>query len=241
MKVFIKLVAIFSLAILLGSCSKKKYSYEQNEQERVERQQKSEQALTDELCTAYRDSVICKYFDKGYEITPEEIKKVTYEACSICNSGSISGTFNGISSNYDYTMQIDVDRDNPKDWKLWRFRIKDTVTGLYVFVIDVGDEQDLEYYNKEADSSKNSASFDLSKNEVEDLLQREWDRENASSPIGAESSNVFNVEIDKVTSSEVVVSYDLRSTYHGEKKFVHLDATLEPNSDGNWEVSNLGY
>lgn len=245
--IFLKTIAIFSLAFLLGACSKKKNSYEDNERERLERQRMSEYVLKDELCTDYRDSVIIRYFGNDYEITPEAIKKNTYEECSFYNSGSVSGTFKGVSNTYDYTMQVNVDREDPKKWELWRFRIKDTLTGLYVFVIEAGDEQDLEYYNKEAETSStsststNSASFDLTTNEVEDLLQRQWDIENASSPVGAESSNVFNVHINKITSSEVVVSYDLRSTYNGQKKFVHLKATLEPNSNGNWAVSNLAY
>ena len=232
------------LFIILSSlaCSSKKKSYEDYEKERLERQQEAEKVLTDELCTTYRDSVLLKYFGKDYKLTPKDIKKVTYQFCCFCNEGSVDGSFKGTSGTYEYSMEVNVNRENPKDWQLWRFRVKDTSTGLYVYIIDVGEEQATDYYNKEAENStSNTASFDLSKNEVEDMLQRQWDIENASSPVGAESSNVFNVHIDRVSSSEVNVSYDLRSTYSGQKKFVHLSATLKPNSEGKWEVSNLGY
>ena len=161
--------------------------------------------------------------------------------CYICDKGKIDGTINGVSGQYEYSMEIRVNEENPKDWKIWRLFIKDASTGSHVFVIDVGEIQTPKSYDKTTDNSDGSASFDLSTNEIEDMIQRQWNIENASSPVGAEDSNVFNVHLESVSSTKVVVSYDLRSTYHGQKKFTHLNATLTPNSKGYWEISNLAY
>lgn len=72
-------------------------------------------------------------------------------------------------------------------------------------------------------------------------MQREWDISNASSAVGAESSNVFKVKKESVSGNEVTVSYSLRSTYGGQKKFVDLHGVVKKNSDGSWSVVNLGY
>lgn len=76
---------------------------------------------------------------------------------------------------------------------------------------------------------------------IEDALQKEWNVSNASSSVGAESSNVFKVKKESVSGREVTVSYSLRSTYGGQKKFVDLHGVVKKNSDGSWSVVNLGY
>lgn len=238
------ILVLLSTILLVGAgCSgkKEKKSYLDIEKERVEREEKAKKMLTDTLCTKYRDTVLNKYFGNSYKLNADTIAKVFLMGCYICNEGTVEGSFKGTKGSYEYRMELEVNEENSKDWKIWRLFIKDSSTGSYVFVIDVGEEKTLNSYNKKSEESNNSASFDLSTNEIEDMLQRQWNVENASSPVGAEDSNVFNVHLESVSSNKVVVSYDLRSTYHGQKKFTHLNATLTPNSNGKWEISNLAY
>ena len=241
-KLFI-LVLFSTILFVSAGCTgkKEKKSYLDMEKERIEREERAKKMLTDTLCAKYRDTVLKQYFGKSYKLNADTIAKVFLMGCYICNEGTIDGFFKGTKGSYEYRMELEVNEENSKNWKIWRLFIKDASTGLYVFVIDVGEERTLDSYNKESNVSNNSASFNLSISEIEDMLQRQWNAENASSPVGAEDSNVFNVHLESVASNKVVVSYDLRSTYHGQKKFTHLNATLTPNSNGKWEVSKLAY
>lgn len=88
-------------------------------------------------------------------------------------------------------------------------------------------------------SSCNSNKEEESK--IETALERAWAITNMESPIGAESCNVFRVKIQSNENNKVTVTYDLRSTYNGKKKFVTLTGELEKQPDGSYKVTNIGY
>ena len=105
-------------------------------------------------------------------------------------------------------------------------------------------EDPREYEKANAISSSSETDVYVSDEDlysIEDALQKEWNVSNASSSVGAESSNVFKVKKESVSGREVTVSYSLRSTYCGQKKFVDLHGVVKKNSDGSWSVVNLGY
>ena len=76
---------------------------------------------------------------------------------------------------------------------------------------------------------------------IEDALQREWNINNVLSGVGAESCNVFNVEILSTEGTTVKVKYKLRSTYNGKDLFVTHEGKLEKEADGSYTVTNLAY
>ena len=222
-----------------GNGNKKtRMSYWDIEREKKVYEDSLKSMLTDSICTSYRNIVLKKYFGSEYELITENISKVVITQCYVCDEGKLEGTFNGVKGCYEYQLEIEVDEKNIKKWKTWRLFVTDTSTGNRVTVVDVGNEKAPASYNN---TSTGNATFDLNMNEIEDMLQRQWNIENASSPVGAEDSNVFNVHLESVSSDKVIVSYDLRSTYHGQKKFTHLNATLTPNANGKWVISNLAY
>ncbi len=66
------------------------------------------------------------------------------------------------------------------------FFVTDTSTGNRITVVDVGNEKSPASYNHTS-----NGNVDLNMNEIEDMLQRQWNVENASSPVGAEDSKCF--------------------------------------------------
>lgn len=230
---------IVTTVVACGNGNKKtQRSYLDIEREKKVHEDSLKSMLTDSICTSYRNTVLKKYFGSEYELITENISKVVITQCYVCDEGKVEGTFNGIKGRYEYQLEIEVDEKNIKEWKIWRLFVTDTSTGNRITVVDVGNEKSPASYNH---TSNGNATFDLNMNEIEDMLQRQWNVENASSPVGAVDSNVFNVHLESVSSTKVVVSYDLRSTYHGQKKFTHLNATLTPDTNGKWVISNLAY
>lgn len=239
---FLILTTVIITAVACGNSNKKRQSsFFDIERERKAHEDSLKLLVTDSMCISYRNAVLKKYFGSDYELKTEHISKAVMTQCYVCDEGMVEGSFNGVKSSFEYQMEIEVDEQNVKKWKTWRLFITDTSTGNRITVVDIGNEKDPNSYNKKADDSHGATAFDLSTNEIEDMIQRQWNIENASSPVGAESSNVFNVHLESVSSNKVVVSYDLRSTYHGQKKFTHLNATLTPNANGQWAISNLAY
>lgn len=205
-------------------------------------------AISKDSCMPKRDLVLKKYFGKSYKVTDSQFynnKGYNNQNGSFSDKGTIEGVVGGKNGKFAYDMEVSIPYRNPKDWNLVSLIVKDLKSCHYVYIVRDGKQEDPKEYEKaNAISSSNETDVYVSDEDlysIEDALQKEWNVSNASSAVGAESSNVFKVKKESVSGREVTVSYSLRSTYGGQKKFVDLHGVVKKNRDGSWSVVNLGY
>lgn len=205
-------------------------------------------AISKDSCMPKRDLVLKKYFGKSYKVIDSQFynnKGYNDQNGSFSDKGTVEGVAEGINGKFAYDMEVSIPYRNPKDWNLVSLIVKDLKSCHYVYIVRDGKQEDPKEYEK-ANAISSSSETDVYVSDedlylIEDALQREWNVSNASSAVGAESSNVFKVKKESVSGNEVTVSYSLRSTYGGQKKFVDLHGVIKKNSDGSWSVVNLGY
>lgn len=205
-------------------------------------------AISKDFCMPIRDLVLKKHFGKSYKVIDSQFynnKGYNDQNGSFSDKGTVEGVVEGENGKFAYDMEVSIPYRNPKDWNLVSLIVKDLKSCHYVYIVRDGKQEDPKEYEKaNAISSSNETDVYVSDEDlysIEDALQKEWNVSNASSAVGAESSNVFKVKKESVSGREVTVSYSLRSTYGGQKKFVDLHGVVKKNSDGSWSVVNLGY
>lgn len=205
-------------------------------------------AISKDSCMPIRDLVLKKHFGKSYKVIDSQFynnKGYNDQNGSFSDKGTVEGVVEGENGKFAYDMEVSIPYRNPKDWNLVSLIVKDLKSCHYVYIVRDGKQEDPKEYEKaNAISSSNETDVYVSDEDlysIEDALQKEWNVSNASSAVGAESSNVFKVKKESVSGREVTVSYSLRSTYGGQKKFVDLHGVVKKNSDGSWSVVNLGY
>lgn len=205
-------------------------------------------AISKDSCMPKRDLVLKKYFGKSYKVTDSQFynnKGYNNQNGSFSDKGTVEGVVEGKNGKFAYDMEVSIPYRNPKDWNLVSLIVKDLKSCHYVYIVRDGKREDPKEYEKaNAISSSKETDVYVSDEDlysIEDALQKEWNVSNALSSVGAESSNVFKVKKESVSGREVTVSYSLRSTYGGQKKFVDLHGVVKKNSDGSWSVVNLGY
>lgn len=245
-KLIIAIIAAFPLLMVCGGCGNKKK--QPSIEEQIARVEYENKVMSKKSCMAKRDEVLKKYFGYNYKLIKSEYHSGTgtYEDGCFYDEGTVIGSINKKNGTYTYWMDVRVNYDNPQNWRVYELHVKDKYSH-YVFVINGEVEVDAKEFEEENTiSSDDTSETDISVSEndlhsIEDALQREWNISNALSAVGAESSNVFKVKKESVSGREVTVSYSLRSTYGGQKKFVDLHGVVKKNSDGSWSVVNLGY
>lgn len=244
-KIIIAIVAAIPLLMVCSGCGNK--NKQPTIEEQIARNKYIDKIMCNDSCKAKRDVVLKKYFGSNYTLAKSKINNYdnNYNWGFFWDDGVLDGTINGAKGKYEYHIDITVSIENPLDWTLTEFRVKDIKTQHYVYVVIYGEQKDpKEYERADAASSYSESDVYVSDDDlysIEDALQREWNVSNASSAVGAESSNVFKVKKESVSGREVTVSYSLRSVYGGQKKFVDLHGVVKKNSDGSWSVVNLGY
>lgn len=241
-----KLIVAFAMSILLlivcNGCGNKKPTME----EQTERWEYIGKVMCEDSCKAKSNMVLKKYFGANYKLIKSEVGYDNdYNRGSFWDKGVIEGTIKGRKGQYEYHIDVFVPIDSPSEWELDELRVEDAETHHYVLVVENGTERNVKEYEKIM-TSKSTSSSDIYVSDddlyaIEDALQREWNVSNAMSAVGAESSNVYKVKKSSVSGREVTVSYSLRSTYNGQKKFVDLHGVVKKNPDGTWSVVNLGY
>ena len=205
-------------------------------------------AISKDSCMPIRDLVLKKHFGKSYKVIDSQFynnKGYNDQNGSFSDKGTVEGVVEGKNGNFAYDMEVSIPYRNPKDWNLVSLIVKDLKSCHYVYIVRDGKREDPKEYEK-ANAISSSSETDVYVSDedlysIEDALQKEWNVSNALSSVGAESSNVFKVKKESVSGREVTVSYSLRSTYGGQKKFVDLHGVVKKNSDGSWSVVNLGY
>lgn len=205
-------------------------------------------AISKDSCMPKRDLVLKKYFGKSYKVIDSQFynnKGYNDQNGSFSDKGTVEGVVEGENGKFAYDMEVSIPYRNPKDWNLVSLIVKDLKSCHYVYIVRDGKREDPREYEK-ANAISSSSETDVYVSDedlysIEDALQKEWNVSNASSSVGAESSNVFKVKKESVSGNEVTVSYSLRSTYGGQKKFVDLHGVVKKNNDGSWSVVNLGY
>lgn len=243
-KIIIAIVAAIPLLMVCSGCGNK--NKQPTIEEQIARNKYIDKIMCNDSCKAKRDVVLKKYFGSNYTLAKSKINNYdsNYNWGYFMDDGVLDGTINGAKGKYEYHIDITVSIENPLDWTLTEFRVKDIKTQHYVYVIRNGSEENVEEYEKAITTSNSESDIYVSDEDlsaIEDALQREWNVSNAMSSVGAESSNVFKIKKESVSGNEVTVSYSLRSTYSGQKKFVDLHGVVKKNSDGSWSVVNLGY
>lgn len=241
-KLIIAIVAAIPLLMMFGGCSNKKPTME----EQNARWDYIGKVMCEDSCKVKSDIVLKKYFGANYKLIKSEVGyDNNYNRGSFWDKGVIEGMIKGREGQYEYHIDVSVPIDSPSEWELDELRVEDAKTHYYVLVVEKGTERNVKEYEKIM-TSKSTSSSDIYVSDddlyaIEDALQKEWNVSNAMSAVGAESSNVFKVKKESVSGREVTVSYSLRSTYNGQKKFVDLHGVVKKNSDGTWSVVNLGY
>lgn len=241
-KFIVAIVAAIPLMMVCGGCGNKKPTME----EQNERWEYIGKVMCEDSCKAKSNIVLKKYFGTNYKLIKNEVGyDNNYNRGSFWDKGVIDGTIKGRKGQYEYHINVSVPIDSPSEWELDELRVVDAKTQHYVLVVENGIERNVKEYEKIM-TSKSTSSSDIYVSDddlsaIEDALQREWNVSNSMSAVGAESSNVFKVKKSSVSGREVTVSYSLRSTYNGQKKFVDLHGVVKKNSDGSWSVVNLGY
>lgn len=243
-KLIIAIVAAIPLLMVLGGCSNKKK--QPTIEEQIARNKYIDKIMCNDSCKVKRDLVLKKYFGSSYTLSTSKINNYNsnYNWGFFMDDGIVEGTIEGVKGKYEYHIDITVSIENPSDWKLTDFRVKDMNTQHYVYIMRNGSEENVDEYEKAIATSNSESDIYVSDDDlyaIEDALQREWNVSNAMSAVGAESSNVFKVKKESVSGREVTVSYSIRSTYNGQKKFVDLYGVVKKNTDGTWSVVNLGY
>lgn len=195
------------------------------------------------ICYRAVDKSLESCFDDltEYKIIEQNLKiasspKYTY----VTDEGLVDGMIDGRSGKYRYSIKIKIPNSAQYDWDLTEMKVYSQKTNELVLTSKKG-YHNREYNTESTNTTHSYSNVDFDSHSVEDALQREWNVSNAMSAVGAEDCNVFNVKEESSNGSEVTVSYSLRSTYNGQKKFVDLHGVVKKNSDGTWSVVNLGY
>lgn len=245
-----KKIAYIAMIVLVvvGGAYLIKFAIERDKMIAKEWEQHEMRAISKDSCMPKRDFILKKYFGKSYKVTDSQFynnKGYNDQNGSFSDKGTVEGVVEGKNGKFAYDMKVSIPYRNPKDWNLESLIVKDLKSCHYVYIVRDGKREDpKEYERANAASSYSESDVYVSDEDlysIEDALQREWNVSNASSAVGAESSNVFKVKKESVSGREVTVSYSLRSVYGGQKKFVDLHGVVKKNSDGSWSVVNLGY
>ncbi len=245
-----KKIAYIAMIVLLvvGGVYVIKFAIERDKMIAEEWEQHEMRAISKDSCMPKRDFILKKYFGKGYKVIDSQFyndKGYNNQDGSFSDKGTVECVVEEKKGKFTYDMKVSIPYRNPNDWYLVSLIVKDLKSGHYVYVVEYGEQKDpKEYERANATSSYSESDVYVSDDDlysIEDALQREWNVSNASSAVGAESSNVFKVKKESVSGREVTVSYSLRSVYGGQKKFVDLHGVVKKNSDGSWSVVNLGY
>lgn len=255
MKKILSLSILLAFLLLGTGCSHKKKPLSIEEQ--IERNKLVNKVMTKACCFQKSNSVLEKYFGKGYNVKERNFSDNTKNNIEgyFSDDGIVQGVLNGEEGTYYYSIEIKIPFESPDDWELESLFVKDKDGKHFVYVIMNGKWKDPKEVERAVSStpaeeshhssaSKSEPEVSISNDDlyaIENLLQAEWDISNASSLVGAESSNVFKVKKESVNGKEVSVSYSLRSTYNGQNKFVDLHGIVRKNSNGSWSVVNLGY
>lgn len=244
-----KIAYVAIIAVIVVICGYAiKVASERDKMIAEEWEQHEIRAISKDSCMPKRDLVLKKYFGKSYKVIDSQFynnKGYNDQNGSFSDKGTVEGVVEGKNGTFSYDMEVSIPYRNPKDWNLESLIVKDLKSCHYVYIVRDGKREDPKEYEK-ANTISSSSETDVYVSDedlysIEDALQKEWNISNASSSVGAESSNVFKVKKESVSGREVTVSYSLRSTYSGQKKFVDLHGVVKKNSDGSWSVVNLGY
>lgn len=255
MKKILLMSLLFSFLLVGVGCSNKKK--ELTIEEQIARNELAEKIMSKNRCAQIRDIVLEKCFGKDCKLQKSHFTDLSknYDYGEFQDEGIVDGVIDGKNGTFNFTINVSVPITSPDDWELESLFVKDKDKKHYVYAIVQGkwkDPKEIErtissISSEESDATSSSTSennvyvSDDDLHSIENALQMEWDISNASSAVGAESSNVFKVKKESVSGNEVTVSYSLRSTYGGQKKFVDLHGVVKKNSDGSWSVVNLGY
>lgn len=244
-----KIAYVAIIAVIVVICGYAiKVASERDKMIAEEWEQHEIRAISKDSCMPKRDLVLKKNFGKSYKVIDSQFynnKGYNDQNGSFSDKGTVEGVVEGKKGKFSYDMKVSIPYRNPKDWNLESLIVKDLKSCHYVYIVRDGKREDPREYEK-ANAISSSSETDVYVSDedlysIEDALQKEWNVSNASSSVGAESSNVFKVKKESVSGREVTVSYSLRSTYGGQKKFVDLHGVVKKNSDGSWSVVNLGY
>lgn len=236
---------VLSVLVMLSSCKKKSQSEKQEES-----RQEARAFLTPEKIKEIRNEGFRVVCGDDYKIDESSSSQKVWEngyRVYITFKGKVNCSINGKKDTYDYVWEqpfsVEYPNEKPDEFNGSRvINFSLSKSGKVVKrIMGDGREDDLSNQPEQSSESSSVSVSDDDISGIEDALQREWDLENSSSPVGAESSNVFNVQVDSKSGSKVTVTYSLRSTYNGEKKFVNMTGEVEKGSDGSWKVTNLGY
>lgn len=240
------LLIAFIASLAMTGCKK---SRTQQMREYAMKSQAISNAMPEDRCVSYRDSILQTVLGEGFVTEKKHQLSTDVVAPGFTDKGKVYAEYKGENRAFNFEIEVTLDKDNLGKWELKKLYLQDMYTFQYAYRFEDGKEQDVEAYNNAGESSgaetgssrcETVSSSDIDLNAIEDALQREWNISNATSAVGAESSNVFNVHLKSIHGNVVTVSYDLRSTYNGKKKFVSLTGEVK-KENGGWTVVNLGY